>query len=149
MKETAAAVMATATATAMAMAMAMATVTVMVTACGGVGDNNNGSDGDGGGDGDDDGDSDDGDCGGGGNNGTTTATTTAEAVHKLCSLCLRSQEFNSRGITTQATPGALHGQRCRTSRTPPQPPYFWHRCTCCTARGCKRKYCTWYYCPVE
>jgi len=32
-------------------------------------------------------------------------------VHKLCSLCVRSHEFNSRGITTQATPGTLHGQR--------------------------------------
>jgi len=40
-----------------------------------------------------------------------TSRNSHACVNKLCSLCVRSQEFNSRGITTQATPGALHGQR--------------------------------------
>ena len=30
------------------------------------------------------------------------STNSHVCVHKLCSLCVRSQEFNSRGITTWA-----------------------------------------------
>ncbi len=33
----------------------------------------------------------------------------------------------------QAILGTLHGRWCRTSCTPPQPTYFRHKCTCCTA----------------
>ncbi len=30
------------------------------------------------------------------------STNSHVCIHKLCSLCVRSQEFNFRGITTQA-----------------------------------------------
>ncbi len=41
--------------------------------------------------------------------------------------------------TEWATSGASHGRRRRTSRTQPKCTYFWHKCKCCTARGCKRR----------
>ncbi len=45
-----------------------------------------------------------------------------------------------------ATPGSLHGRRQRTSRTQLQCTYFWHKCKCCTARGCKRRPPWWSGC---
>ncbi len=44
------------------------------------------------------------------------------------------------------TPGASHGRRHRTSRTQPQRTYFWHKCKCCTTRGCERRPPWWSGC---
>ena len=49
------------------------------------------------------------------------------------------------GLDTQeqVTQGALHRRQHCTSHTPPPPTYFWHRCTCCIARSCKRRRPWW------